>query len=98
MSVRLYQLQGAHTDGVYGILLCGVFVKVRAAFQLLFRPDNNNDTAHAALTERRGRVVKTPASYSGGPWLKSRPGWPAILSEGFLGFSQSLQANAGLIP
>jgi hypothetical protein len=97
MSVRLYQLEDAYTDGVYGILLCGGFVKLRAAFQL-FRPDNNNDTSHAALTERRGRVVRTPASYSGGPGLKSRPRWPAILSEGFLGFSQSLQANAGLIP
>jgi hypothetical protein len=25
-------------------------------------------------TERRGQVVNTPASYSGGPELKSRPG------------------------
>jgi hypothetical protein len=25
-------------------------------------------------TERRGRVINTPASYSGGPGLKSRPG------------------------
>jgi hypothetical protein len=26
------------------------------------------------VTERRGRVVITPASYSGGPGFKSRPG------------------------
>jgi hypothetical protein len=29
---------------------------------------------HVIFTERRGRVVKTPASYSGGPGFKCTPG------------------------
>jgi hypothetical protein len=45
-------------------------------------------------TERRGRVVNTPASYLGGPGVKSRPKRPAILIEVFRGFPQFLQANA----
>jgi hypothetical protein len=42
--------------------------------------------------ERRGRVVSTPALYSGGPGFESRPRRPAVLIEGFCGFLQSLQA------
>jgi hypothetical protein len=38
-------------------------------------------------TESRGCVVNTPASFSGDPGFKSQP---AILTEGFCGFSQSL--------
>jgi hypothetical protein len=37
-------------------------------------------------TEHRGRVVNTPASYSGGPEFKSRP-------KGFRGFPQSLKES-----
>jgi hypothetical protein len=48
-------------------------------------------------TELRGRVVNTPASYSGGTGYKCRPGRPAILIGGFRGFSQFLQANAGIV-
>jgi hypothetical protein len=36
------------------------------------------------LTERRGRVVNNPVSYSGGPGFKSRPRRTAILIEVFL--------------
>jgi hypothetical protein len=35
------------------------------------------------ITERRGRVVNSPASYSGGPGFKSRSRQPAILIEVF---------------
>jgi hypothetical protein len=31
---------------------------------------------HQGGTERRGRVVKTPSSYSEGPVFKPRPGHP----------------------
>jgi hypothetical protein len=37
--------------------------------------------------ERHGKVVTTPASYSGGPGFKSRAWRPEILIEGFRGFS-----------
>jgi hypothetical protein len=49
-------------------------------------------------TERHGRVVNTPTSYSGGPGLESRPRRPAILIEGFRGFPQSLQDIVGIVP
>jgi hypothetical protein len=48
-------------------------------------------------TERCGRVVNTPASYSGGLEYKILAQTPAILT-GFLGFPQSLQANARIVP
>jgi hypothetical protein len=48
------------------------------------------------ITERRGPVVNTPASYVGGPWFKSLP--EDRLSLGFMGFPQSLQANTGIVP
>jgi hypothetical protein len=48
--------------------------------------------------EGRGRVVKTPTSYSGGLGLDSRPRRPATLIADFRGFPQSLQANAGIVP
>jgi hypothetical protein len=51
-----------------------------------------------AQTEGSGRVVNTPASFSGGPGLKSRTRRPVSLTEVFLGFPQSLQANAGIVP
>jgi hypothetical protein len=41
-------------------------------------------------TERRGRVVNTPASYSSGPVFDSRSRRQAILIEVFRGFPQSL--------
>jgi hypothetical protein len=50
-----------------------------------------------SLTEGRGRVVNT-ASYSGGPGSKSKFRRPAIVFEFLRGFSQSLQANAGIVP
>jgi hypothetical protein len=50
------------------------------------------------VTERRGRVVNTPTSYSGGPGFDYRPRRSAILTESFRGFSQSLQANSGIVP
>jgi hypothetical protein len=49
------------------------------------------------FTERRGRVANTPASYPGGPGFKSRPGDRLSLLR-FRDFSQSLQANAGIVP
>jgi hypothetical protein len=51
-----------------------------------YRPDDR--------TKRRGRVVNTPTSYSGGPGFDYRSRRPAILIEVFRGFPQSLQANA----
>jgi hypothetical protein len=45
-------------------------------------------------TERRGRVVNTPASYLEGPGFKSLPRRPATLIEVFRGFSLSFQVNA----
>jgi hypothetical protein len=49
-------------------------------------------------TERRGRLVNNPALYWEGPGFDSRNRRPAILSEAFRGFHQSLQANAGIVP
>jgi hypothetical protein len=41
--------------------------------------------------ENHDRVVSgATAFYSGGPGFEYRPGWPAIISEGFHGFPQSL--------
>jgi hypothetical protein len=48
-------------------------------------------TGKKKKTECCGQVVNTPASYSGGTALKSRPQRPAILIEDFCGFPQSLQ-------
>jgi hypothetical protein len=45
--------------------------------------------------ERSDRVVNIPASYSRGPEFKSKP---AILTEVFRSFPQSLQANTGIVP
>jgi hypothetical protein len=53
---------------------------------------------HIAPTERRGTVINTPVSYSGGPGFNSRPRRPALLIEDFCGFLQSLQANFGIVP
>jgi hypothetical protein len=50
------------------------------------------------VTERRARVVTTPASYSGGAGLKCRPQRPAMLTDLFPGFHHYLQANAGIVP
>jgi hypothetical protein len=50
------------------------------------------------ITERRGRVVNISASYLEGPEFKSQPRRPAILTEVFRGFPQSLQANARIVP
>jgi hypothetical protein len=47
------------------------------------------------VIERRGRVVTTPALYSGGPGFEIWPPRPDILIEGFRGFPQPLQANDG---
>jgi hypothetical protein len=44
---------------------------------------------HVFRTENRGRVVKTPVSYSRGPGYKSRTGVRLC----WLGFPQSVQAN-----
>jgi hypothetical protein len=51
---------------------------------------------HITETERRGRVVNIPISYSGGPTFDYRPRRQAILTEVFRGFPQSLQANSGI--
>jgi hypothetical protein len=50
------------------------------------------------FTERHGRVVNTPTSYSGGPGFKTQSRLPAILIEVFLGFTQPLQSNSGIVP
>jgi hypothetical protein len=42
------------------------------------------------LTERSGRVGKTPPSYSGNSGFKTRLQRPAILIEASCGFPQSL--------
>jgi hypothetical protein len=49
-------------------------------------------------TERRGRVVNTPASYSWVPSFDSRLRRPAYLTEGFRRFPQFLKENAGIVP
>jgi hypothetical protein len=49
-------------------------------------------------TERHGRVVKAPASYSGCVGFDSRPQIPAIMIDVFSIFPQFLQTNAGLVP
>jgi hypothetical protein len=46
-------------------------------------------------TEHRGRVVNIPASYLGGPGFKSRS-QTGYSDSVFRGFTQSLQANAGI--
>jgi hypothetical protein len=48
---------------------------------------------HRTRTEGCGRVVSTPASYSGGPGLKSRPGNRLSSFEVFRDFSQFFQIN-----
>jgi hypothetical protein len=48
-------------------------------------------------TERHGRVVNSPASYPGGPVLESHSG-NQLFWLSFCGFSQSLQADSGIIP
>jgi hypothetical protein len=50
------------------------------------------------VTERRGRVVNTYLSYSGGPGFKSRLGDPLAGFTFFVVFPQFLQANAGMVP
>jgi hypothetical protein len=49
-------------------------------------------------TERHSRVGNISSSYSGGPGFESRGRRPAILTEGFRGFPQSLHAKAGIVP
>jgi hypothetical protein len=49
------------------------------------------------LTERRGQVGNTTASYSGVPGFKSRLRRLAILIEVLRGFLQSLQANSSIV-
>jgi hypothetical protein len=50
------------------------------------------------ITERRGRVVNTPVSYSGSPGFKSLVRRLVIPIDVFRGFPQYLLANAGLVP
>jgi hypothetical protein len=52
---------------------------------------------HREVTERLGPVGNTPASYSGGPGFKFRDGDRLSLLRFFRSFSQSLQANAGIV-
>jgi hypothetical protein len=49
-------------------------------------------------TGRRDGVLRTPTSYSGGPGFKHSAWRPAIVTEDFSGFPQSLQVNAGTVP
>jgi hypothetical protein len=49
-------------------------------------------------TERRGRVVDTPASYLGGPGFKSWPGDRLFRLRVFRGFPHPLQVDAGIVP
>jgi hypothetical protein len=48
-------------------------------------------------TEHHGRVVNTPALYSGDPGFKSQSRRPAMLIEIFRGFIQSLQTIPGRV-
>jgi hypothetical protein len=48
------------------------------------------------MSERRGGVVNTPASYSGGPRLKSQP--RDRLTDVSHDFPQSLQTDAEIVP
>jgi hypothetical protein len=61
-----------------------------------FRYDYSHCPFLLADTERRGRVVNSPASYSEGPGFKSRPRRPVMQIEVSRGFPQSLQTNSGL--
>jgi hypothetical protein len=50
------------------------------------------------ITERRGRVANTAASYSGGHGFKISARKPAILTEVFRVLFQSLQEISGIVP
>jgi hypothetical protein len=52
---------------------------------------------YTSTTERHGRVVNTPASYSGGPRVQISTRRPAIVTEAFRGSYQYLLANAGTV-
>jgi hypothetical protein len=47
------------------------------------------------MTERRGRVVNTPASYSGRPGFESRLQRTAILIEVFVVFLSHIRRMSG---
>lgn len=53
---------------------------------------------HNIITEHHGQMVNMPTLYSGGPRFDSRSQQLAILIEGFCGFPQSRQKNAGIVP
>jgi hypothetical protein len=51
--------------------------RVKHLIKILYRNHNSENAIDIMLqraTERRGRMVNTPASYSGFPGFKSRPG------------------------
>jgi hypothetical protein len=83
------------------LLLLTIVVFLSDPFLNSFVPIQWNSAIHRLIlhhiTERRGRVVSTPASYSGGPGLKSRPGDRLSWQEAFRDFSQSLQANTEIM-
>jgi hypothetical protein len=58
-------------------------------------PRSANINRREPGTERRGRVVRTPASYTAGPGFKTCKWRPAILTEVFRGFPCSLLAEVG---
>jgi hypothetical protein len=65
--------------------------------QYCFIKESRKKWKQEILTKHRGQVVNTPASFSGGPGLQLGPetGYP---DWGFIGFPQSLQANARIVP
>jgi hypothetical protein len=56
------------------------------------------DSCSISQIERSGQVVTTPTSYSEVSRVQISAWRPAILTEGFRGFPQSHQANAGIVP
>jgi hypothetical protein len=50
------------------------------------------------VTERRGRVVSTPASYPGYPGSQISAWRPDFVTECFRNCPQSLHINAGIVP
>jgi hypothetical protein len=63
-----------------------------------FKVANVQNVHHQHQTERRGRAVNISVSYSGRPGFESRSRQPAVLTQGFCAFPQSLLANASIVP
>jgi hypothetical protein len=86
------------TEGEYNSQLLYLNkVKVLAVLVLFACNPMPSRIRRAIYTERRGRVVNTPASYWGGHEFKYRPE-DQLSWQVFRGFPQALQINAGIVP